>query len=405
MADTGVGDGLGGEVRRHYRWMMAERPSRGDVKVGLAFCVVSQVEVWLTVEGPWRLLLSLVVAGVGAAVMWRRVAPTASAALVLSGLAATTGVPQALGLWQVAALVIAMFSVARHASTQRAVLMLVAGVGYTALTAVRGGSVDPLQLLVNLFFVGVLMVAVPWCAGYTLRTRERRSVADAAAAVDEERLRIARELHDVVSHSLAVIAVQAGAEQATLGEEVPESTRRVLETIEQTSHEALEEMRRQLTVMRAPDHGVAVQPTLGQLDTILDAARRAGWRSALTVVGDPVRLSAGLNLAAYRIIQEAVTNAVRHSRGTSADITLRYLDDALEVEVEDDGAGAGPGPGGFGLTGMGERAALYGGRVETGPSAAGGFRVRAVLPYAQGTSHVVRPRASIGSMARRRRPR
>ncbi|HET6969378.1 MAG TPA: sensor histidine kinase [Ornithinibacter sp.] len=384
---------------------MAERPSRGDVAVGLAFCVVSQAEIWLTEEGPWRLVLSLVVAGVSIAVMWRRVLPTASSAVVLSGLATTAAVQQSQGLWEVGALVLTMFSVARHAPTARAVALLATGVAYTALTAVLGGSVESRQLLVNLFFVGVLMVAVPWCAGYTLRKRERLSVSNAAAAVDEERLRIARELHDVVSHSLAVIAVQAGAEQATLGEDVPESTRRVLETIEQTSHEALEEMRRQLTVMRAADHGVAVQPTLGQLDTILDAARQAGWHCALTVVGDPVRLSAGLNLAAYRIIQEAVTNAVRHSRGTRADITLRYLDDELEVEVEDDGAGASARPGGFGLTGMGERAALYGGRVETGRSGTGGFRVRAVLPYAQDAPPSARPRASIGSMARRRRAR
>jgi signal transduction histidine kinase len=383
---------------------MAQRPSRGDVTVGLAFGVVSQAEIWLTTVGPWRFVLATAAAVITVGVIWRRTRPTLAAAVVVAGLAATVAVPDGLGAWPVIALVIAMFSVARHATTGRAALLLVAGLGYWALIAEWGGGVPVRQFLVNTVLVAVLMVAVPWTAGYTLRKRERLSVTSAAAAVDEERLRIARELHDVVSHSLAVIAVQASAEQATLGEETPESTRRVLETIEQTSHEALEEMRRQLTVMRASDESAA-PPTLGQLETILDAARNAGWRSALTVEGEPVRLSAGLSLAAYRIIQEAVTNAVRHSRGTRADITLRYLDDELELEVEDDGVGAVAQPGGFGLTGMGERAALYGGRVEAGRNRAGGFRVRAVLPYAQDTSSGARARTSIGSMARRRRPR
>lgn len=372
--------------------------------VGLAFGVVSQAEIWLTMAGPWRFVLAATAAVVTVGIVWRRTRPTAAAAVVVCGLAATAGVPDGLGAWPVIALFIAMFSVARHATTGRAVLMLVAGLGYRALIADWGGGVPVRRFLLDTVLVAVLMVVVPWTAGYTLRTRERLGVANAAAAVDEERLRIARELHDVVSHSLAVIAVQASAEQATLGEEAPQSTRRVLETIEQTSHEALEEMRRQLTVMRAPDQSVA-PPTLGQLDTILDAARQAGWRSALTVEGEPVRLSAGLSLAAYRIIQEAVTNAVRHSRGTRADITLRYLDDELELEVEDDGAGVVAQPGGFGLTGMGERAALYGGRVEAGRNGAGGFRVRAVLPYAQDAPSGARARTSIGSLARRRRPR
>lgn len=386
---------------------MAARPSRGDLAVGLSYGLVSQAEIWLTAAGPWRLVLSLTVTGIAAMVVWRRVRPAAAAAVALAGLVATGAIPQSLGIWQVVTLVIVMFSVARHARTGRAVVLLGAGFGYCGLTAIWGGSVPLRQLLVNVFFVGGLMVLVPWSAGFTLRRRERLGVANAAAAVSEERLRIARELHDVVSHSLAVIAVQAGAEQATMDEETAESTRRVLATIEQTSHEALAEMRRQLTVMRAPDPTTGPQPSLGQLDAIVDAVRQAGWRSALTVEGDPVRLSAGRSLAAYRIIQEAVTNAVRHSRGDRADITLRYLAHELQIEVRDNGSAAAAAQvGGFGLTGMGERVALYGGRVETGPNEdGGGFVVKAVLPYAEAEPPELRARGRTRSAPRRRPPR
>jgi signal transduction histidine kinase len=366
---------------------MAGRPSWADAAIGLGLVAIGQVETWTSAPVPWRALLAVAAAAGGLAMMWRRLYPLAAAAVALAAIVVTAVLPPGL-MWTVAALVIAMFSAARHAiTTARALVGLAGGLTYCGLTSIWVGTVSLKQYIVNVLSIGVLMVAVPWMAGFSLRERARESREQTAEAVDKERLRIARELHDVISHSLSVIAVQAGAEQATVSEPLPESTRAVLAAIEQASHEALAEMRRLLTVTRGagePSADDLVPPrTLAHIESVLQAPRTAGWTVTVRVEGDPVVLAPGVDLAAYRIVQEAVTNAVRHSMGTSVEVTVRYLASELSLEVADGGRG-GPSASrgsGFGLVGMRERAALYGGRVSTRRNGEGGFVVEARLPY------------------------
>ena len=238
---------------------------------------------------------------------------------------------------------------------------------------------------------------MPWVGGRALRSRrlraealedraealQRESEERARAAVAEERLRIARELHDVVGHSLGVIVVQAGAERATLAPE-QESTRDTLVAIEQTGREALSEMRRLLDLMRRDDEAVALapQPSLAHLGALVEKVRAAGLPVELRVEGEEVPLPAGVDLSAYRIVQEALTNALKHAGPARTRVTVRYGSDGLELDVVDDGSGAGKAAhgAGHGLVGMGERVALYGGTLRTGTRPSGGYAVSVRLP-------------------------
>jgi signal transduction histidine kinase len=367
---------------------MRRRPSRGDAGLGVAFLVLAQVEVWTSAAASARVAAAVCATVVGVALMWRRVFPAASAAVALTGIVVVDALSSSEGEWWIVGLIFAMYSAGRYASTPRAAALLAGGLAVDAVTVLGEDNSSLGEFLLNYVFIAVLMVAGPWIAGFMLHRREQQSFELAAAAVGDERLRIARELHDVVGHSLGVIAVQAGAERATLPGDAPASTRETLATIEQTTREALAEMRRLLSVMRGADgvaEPLAPQPTLAQVDGILEAARLAGLNADLHVEGDPVALSPGVDLAAYRIVQEAVTNAVRHSRGTHATITIRYLADELQLEVRDNGKPAPtPQHGGYGLAGMRERAGLYGGTVATRQDH-GGFVVTAILPHKSGS--------------------
>jgi signal transduction histidine kinase len=213
---------------------------------------------------------------------------------------------------------------------------------------------------------------------------ERERELEAARAVLEERARIARELHDVIAHAVSVIVVQASAERRLLAPEQA-STRETLDTIERAGREALAELRGLLGVLRAPEDAdrLTPQPGLEALDALLEEVRSAGQTVTVNVEGEPVALPAGVDLAAYRIVQEALTNARRHAAGAHADVTLRWRRGELGIEVVDDGPGpvASDEPPGHGLIGLRERAALYGGGIETGAAGpAGGFRLRARLP-------------------------
>ena len=214
------------------------------------------------------------------------------------------------------------------------------------------------------------------------RDRER-DMADAAL---EERARIARELHDVIAHAVSLMVVQASAERRLLDPD-QRRTADTLETIESSGREALGELRRLLGVLRA--HGrerLAPQPGLDTLPDLLDEGRRGGHEIHLEIDGEPVRLPAGLDLTAYRIVQEGLTNARKHAAGAAVDLTLRWRPSELEIEVEDHGPGppVNPNGTGHGLIGMRERAALYGGSLRTGPGTGGGFRVLARLPIDHG---------------------
>ena len=211
-------------------------------------------------------------------------------------------------------------------------------------------------------------------------------LAQARAAAAAERTRIARELHDVVGHSVTVMMVQAGAARM-LVETDPAAARERLLAVEESGREALAEARRMLTMLRDGDEAEALgpQPSVSDLDRLVAEARSAGCDVGLTVEGEPALLPPGEALAAYRIVQEALTNARKHAAGARVDVRLRYLPSALELAVENDGvdgdgANAWTGAAGHGVIGMRERVHLYGGRLDVGPRPDGGFAVRARLP-------------------------
>jgi signal transduction histidine kinase len=203
-------------------------------------------------------------------------------------------------------------------------------------------------------------------------------------AIVSERARIARELHDVVAHSVSVMVVQAQAGPRLLAD--PEQARGAFRSIEMTGREALVELRRLLGVLRSSDDHVATapQPGLDSLDTLLGQIRETGLRVDLRVEGDPVALPAGVDLSAYRIVQEALTNTLKHAGHAEAEVIVRYAGSFVELEVLDNGVGpqAHFNGSGHGIPGMRERVALYGGVLETGSRNGHGFAIRARLPLA-----------------------
>ncbi|NGO41489.1 sensor histidine kinase [Streptomyces ureilyticus] len=213
--------------------------------------------------------------------------------------------------------------------------------------------------------------------------RERTERLQAARRrADEERLRIARELHDVLAHSISVINVQAGTGLALLDSD-PEQARTALTTIKAASKEALGEVRQVLDTLRTPgDAPRAPAPGLSRLPELVEQAASAGLTVGVETEGKRRALPPGADLAAFRIVQEALTNVVRHSGSRHARVLLCYEDDALKLRIDDDGpaTGADAGGSGNGLAGMRERAAALGGTIEAGPREDGGFRVLAVLP-------------------------
>ena len=236
----------------------------------------------------------------------------------------------------------------------------------------------------------LLLFVAPLIGGVVAGSRRARTLAaekalteaQARAAVAEERARIARELHDVVTHHINLVVLQAMAAdgRADPGDPVREN----LQVIERSGREALSEMRRLLGVLRDDDaeRPLAPQPGVDDVGTLVGSARDAGLSVELAVSGTPRRLPAGLALTVYRIVQEALTNAARHAAGSRVGVRLRYEPDAVDVAVVDDGGRAtdsAPG-GGRGLLGMRERVAVFAGTLETGPSPAGGFAVHARLP-------------------------
>jgi signal transduction histidine kinase len=198
----------------------------------------------------------------------------------------------------------------------------------------------------------------------------------------EERTRIARELHDVVAHAISVIVLQARGARHALATE-PADARGALDSIEETAVQALAEMRRLLGMLRESDDEVALapQPSLAHLDELVAHIREAGVPVDVHVEGAPRDLAPGVDLSAYRIVQEALTNALKHAGPTRARVVIRYGEDSIQLEVEDSGkGGATTQDGGHGLAGIRERVELFGGDLESGPRSNGGYAVRATLP-------------------------
>ena len=358
-----------------------------DVAIAGAFVAFTLAEA---VAGPadqawWR------VAAAGAAMVllaWRRQAPILVAALVVVVNVVTNPEAQFSTLLS---LVLVCFTVGYETRPPHSYVGLaVVLVPFIGVSIAEG--LEPSDLAAGLvFFAG------PWVVGGLTRdraTRAEEAVAradrleaerelEAARIAHEERTRIARELHDIVSHSISVVTIQTQAVRRRLG---PDHAREAedLAAVEATAREALAEMRRLFGVLRADGESasLAPQPGLSELGRLVEQASTADLAATLRVEGNPVELSPGLDLAAYRIAQEGLTNALRHSGARHATVTLRWSPTRLDVEVEDDGRGvaaAAPG-GGHGLVGIRERVALYGGTVRLEPAPGGGTRLAATLP-------------------------
>ena len=248
----------------------------------------------------------------------------------------------------------------------------------------------------------LLVLLAAWALGDAARQRAERAVAAreeaARRAVADERLRIARELHDVVAHTLGVVAVQAGAARLVVADD-PERAAAALDTIETTTRGALAEMRTLLGVLRADGEGAALapQPGLAGLTVLVAQVADAGVPVRLSVEGEQRPLPPGLEVSAYRIVQEALTNVIRHADRAPATVVVRYAADRLEVEVTDEGPGpaATPAPG-HGIVGMRERVAVYGGTLVAEPRPGGGFRVAASFSLAEGGRDAAAPAGGRG---------
>ncbi|MCW2849336.1 MAG: two-component sensor histidine kinase [Marmoricola sp.] len=344
-------------------------------------------------------LVATVVAGL--ALVWRRGRPVASFAVFVAGCLVVSLTDHYIGLLSVL-LLFSLYSLAAHGRRRRdgvlgLVLSVVVFIGLALLDVPDLRTSDLLQAW------GLLVTA--WALGDAIRSRRRDQAQrlraaeqeaatareQAARGVVEERLRIARELHDVVAHSMSLIAVQAGVGGHVIRTDVA-AAEHALEIIAETSHKALTQTRSMLGLLREQDHDPVAPPmqSIGDLDALVADVRQAGVEAVLVVDGPARPLDPGVELTAYRVVQESLTNVLKHSSASSAEIHVSYAVAGVDIEVRDPGTGArrlpsagepagGP-AGGHGLVGLRERTRLLGGAFDYGPVDTGGFRVAAHLP-------------------------
>jgi signal transduction histidine kinase len=362
-------------------------PPRVDIAIAGAFVVLTAAEAVVSpgVDSP---AAHLVIAGVAMVVLaWRRSFPIGVAVWVVATNVAINPDNQFSTLLS---LVLVSYTVGSETEPPRSYAGLaVVVLPFVAVSVAEG--LEPSDVAAAL-----VLLAGPWWVGTAVRQRvrgaeeavaradrlERERAAEAAAVAAEERTRIARELHDIVSHSISVVTIQTQAVRRRLG---PDHTRERedLAAVEATAREALAEMRRLFGVLRSDGESasLAPQPGLHELDRLVQQVRSSGLDVQVEVEGERYELPPGVDLAAYRIVQEALTNTLRHAGARCARVVLDYAPSRLGLVVEDDGRGlTATATGGHGLVGVRERVALYGGTVELGPGAAGGTRLTAALP-------------------------
>ncbi|MGD0559161.1 MAG: sensor histidine kinase [Streptosporangiaceae bacterium] len=285
------------------------------------------------------------------------------------------------------AMALVTYTVARVKPALPARIALMSGLVAVALAAVLSpgsGSVPLAFGSASVTFVlaasEAAFVSAAWAIGRAMRSAAAYNERHARATVQEERLRIARELHDVVAHSMSVIAVQAGVGHFVIRDR-PEEAEKALAVIETTSRESLTEMRRLLDMLREERPGdLLPAPGLADLPELVDQTRRAGLDVELITAGEPQELPAGEDLAAFRVIQEALTNVLKHSGASHCRVSLSYEADGVTITVSDEGPGPYDGETGHGLAGMRERMTMYGGTFQAGPRPETGFGVEVWLP-------------------------
>jgi signal transduction histidine kinase len=343
--------------------------------------------------GPLVLNL-LVAAATSAALVWRRKRPLLTAAVVVAGAAvlllAFTSPTQAFSFAVV--VVVATYSTGAHLGLRRSLIGFALMIGAIAV-------ISAVKVPNDIFFPVAFFGVVPWGVGRVIRNQtalarelteraEREQIArehEEARATAAERARVAREIHDVLAHNLSVMVIQASAARRVADHD-PAAAVAAAKLIGRTGREALSELRYVVGPVRKADgDALGASPGLANLDHLVSRAHRAGLPVEVRVEGEPLELSPGADLTAYRVVQEALTNTLKHAHGARATVTVRYEPADVLIEVLDDGAGATDngnawGIGGHGLVGMRERLALYGGNLEVGRRPGGGFVVRARLP-------------------------
>ena len=369
-----------------------ERPFVVDALLALILVVLAEVHVWSGASAGSKAVTApagLVIAG---AVAWRRRAPLAAVAISMAAVVVQTllaSSPQAL--WVIVTWILLFYSAGASLPRARAAVALAIGLVGAAID--EAGATDR---SVQGFVFGFALVLVPWLAGRAVHRREGRAEAlelrsahlerdreeATHAAVRDERARIARDLHDMVAHAVSVMVLNAEAADAVLGSE-PARARDQLVSIQRTGRQALAEMTRLLGMLREGERlELSPQPRAAELGSLVDEVRAAGLPVSLEIEGEERPLEPGVDLAVYRIVQEALTNTLKHGgRSASAEVVVSFGAAAVTVDIQDDGHGVTRVNGsGHGLIGMRERAALYGGSVRAEPRPTGGFSVRAVLP-------------------------
>lgn len=373
---------------------------RVDALVGLLLLVVIELQVWLTPSVSHRLLHTLLGLVFALAVAVRRRRPLELVLVILGFVVAKTVVGGPQGLQPVGnleALLLIFYGMGAFAPERRSLPVAVLAAVVTAINQLT----IPGQPASTAVFASLFVVLVPYALGRMTRARAARERADreqaerldaarelnAAATAFQERARIARELHDVIAHSVSVMVIQASGARMVMSSD-PKRAEASLRSVERAGREALAEMRRLLGVLdseRDP-RALAPQPGLADVQDRVSRARASGLATDLHVDGEPATVSPALDLCAYRIVQEALTNAIKHAAPTRAEVHLCWGQSVLELEISDDGRGPGAvngASGGHGIAGMRERVALHGGSVHSGAGAGGGFTVRASLPLAQ----------------------
>jgi signal transduction histidine kinase len=372
------------------------RPSLVDSAVALLLFACAVIEVSLS-DLPGPLVAKIVaVALTTLPLAWRSAIPLTTVSVTMGGfaLAVILGLTTGELLVPRLAPLVAVYSVGVHSPARDLVAAAAIGIAATgvAIAADSGAEIAEIAYTAGGIAAALAVGRAVRVMGFETETLEARAAElerdrdeRARQAVAAERARIARELHDVIGHSISVMGVQAGAVRRVLAPEL-EREREALLAVERTGRDAVTEMRRLLGFLRSSDEDASSPeppPTLERLDDLVAEMRRAGLDVDLSVEGELDDLSAGRGLAAFRIVQEALTNVLRHARRASVRASVVRTPAELRIEVVDDGNGStptSPDQGGYGLVGMRERVSLYGGTLEAGPGRERGFAVVAILP-------------------------